>query len=87
MQDHTIVKNEQELMLREFVEEDSPVELLKRLQRMHSEAIQEPGTVSVCQRIVNQNEPCPCGSGKKFKLCCRSKVNKGAFEIESRTKK
>lgn len=87
MQDHTILKNGQELMRREFVEDDSRVELARRLEQMHRKAIREPGTVSVCQRIVNLNELCPCGSGKKFKFCCRCKVNKGSFQVESRAKK
>jgi len=25
---------------------------------------------------VGRNDPCPCGSGKKFKKCCESKVTK-----------
>ena len=35
-------------------------------------AIEDPGTVRVTTgRKVGRNEPCPCGSGKKFKKCCR----------------
>jgi len=26
---------------------------------------------------VGRNDPCPCGSGKKFKICCMDKVNQG----------
>lgn len=26
---------------------------------------------------VGRNEPCPCGSGKKYKKCCLNKVNEG----------
>ncbi len=25
------------------------------------------------ERQVGRNDPCPCGSGKKFKKCCMSK--------------
>jgi hypothetical protein len=25
---------------------------------------------------VGRNDPCPCGSGKKFKKCCESKATK-----------
>jgi hypothetical protein len=25
---------------------------------------------------TGRNDPCPCGSGKKFKKCCESKVTK-----------
>jgi hypothetical protein len=30
-------------------------------------------------RNVGRNDPCPCGSGKKFKKCCLPKVEQGAF--------
>lgn len=82
MQDHTIVKNNELLTFREFVEDDSPVELARRLERMHHKAIREPGTTCVVQRIINRTDPCPCGSGKIFKDCCRSKANQGRFQIE-----
>jgi SEC-C motif-containing protein len=29
-----------------------------------------PNTVVRVGRKVGRNEPCPCGSGKKYKLCC-----------------
>lgn len=25
------------------------------------------------EKTVNRNDPCPCGSGKKFKVCCMNK--------------
>jgi hypothetical protein len=28
---------------------------------------------------VGRNDPCPCGSGKKFKKCCESKMLGGRF--------
>ena len=30
----------------------------------------EVGTIYKTERRVGRNEPCPCGSGKKFKKCC-----------------
>ncbi|MBR57109.1 MAG: preprotein translocase subunit SecA [Myxococcales bacterium] len=34
-----------------------------------------PGqTVRRAQRKIGRNEPCPCGSGKKFKQCCMNKT-------------
>lgn len=39
-----------------------------------SEAVPEvsppEGTVQKAQAKVGRNDPCPCGSGKKFKKCC-----------------
>ncbi|MBN2380736.1 SEC-C domain-containing protein [candidate division WOR-3 bacterium] len=29
------------------------------------------------KRLVGRNDPCPCGSGKKFKRCCMSKAYEG----------
>src|SRR2546425_11569499 len=29
-----------------------------------------PSQVTAGRQKVGQNEPCPCGSGKKFKKCC-----------------
>jgi preprotein translocase subunit SecA len=29
----------------------------------------EPGTFVRSERKIGRNEPCPCGSGKKFKHC------------------
>lgn len=28
---------------------------------------------------VGRNEPCPCGSGKKYKRCCALKPQKGSW--------
>jgi len=33
---------------------------------------------SLVRRVkVGRNDPCPCGSGLKFKKCCISKVDQG----------
>ncbi len=31
---------------------------------------------------VGRNDPCPCGSGKKYKKCCEEKGNKKKFHAE-----
>jgi hypothetical protein len=30
---------------------------------------------------VGRNDPCPCGSGKKFKKCCESKLLGKKFQV------
>ncbi len=30
----------------------------------------DPRTVTVPRKKVGRNDPCPCGSGKKYKKCC-----------------
>lgn len=29
---------------------------------------------------VGRNDPCPCGSGKKFKKCCEEKIRHKKFD-------
>lgn len=31
---------------------------------------------------VGRNDPCPCGSGKKFKKCCEERLSKKKFNAE-----
>jgi hypothetical protein len=31
---------------------------------------------------VGRNDPCPCGSGKKFKKCCEEKVKHKKFDAQ-----
>ena len=33
-----------------------------------------PAPVRITAPKVGRNDPCPCGSGKKFKNCCLGKV-------------
>ncbi len=35
-----------------------------------STPVRKPGTVPVTSKKVGRNDPCPCGSGKKYKKCC-----------------
>jgi len=40
------------------------------LARKHREAFLRGEVKAISQRVVGRNDPCPCGSGKKFKKCC-----------------
>jgi hypothetical protein len=31
---------------------------------------------------IGRNDPCPCGSGKKYKKCCESKTKHKKFHAE-----
>lgn len=35
----------------------------------------DPTPTQRARRRVGRNDPCPCGSGKKFKRCCLGKAN------------
>ena len=37
---------------------------------LYSEGMMRPTTVVREGRKIGRNEPCPCGSGKKYKNCC-----------------
>jgi hypothetical protein len=41
-------------------------------QSLQSEAVLAQGTTSSGRQKIGRNDPCPCGSGKKFKKCCRN---------------
>ena len=44
-------------------------------ERKHMKEMLLPPTPLQTRRgKVGRNEPCPCGSGKKFKKCCLAKV-------------
>ena len=42
---------------------------------MRAVAAKSPGTPARAVK-VGRNAPCPCGSGKKFKKCCGSPLNR-----------
>jgi hypothetical protein len=36
------------------------------------------------EKVVGRNEPCPCGSGKKYKQCCLDKDEARAREARAK---
>ena len=65
-------------VVREFFGEEE--ESNKRTKMMDAyEKACDNKDVSEIKQVKNcmRNRPCPCGSGKKFKKCCISLVNKG----------
>ena len=34
------------------------------------EILLNPPKTRIAEKKVGRNEPCPCGSGKKYKICC-----------------
>ena len=45
-------------------------EYVKQLPGMDDELLPPPAAPIVAQDKHNRNDPCPCGSGKKYKKCC-----------------
>ena len=55
---------------REFVR-GLEADIRSRLQRRFTDAIADPNVAEIrTVPKIGRNEPCPCGSGKKFKHCC-----------------
>ena len=55
-------------------------EIERRQKEMQMQLNHQEGDEQPQQKKVARNEPCPCGSGKKYKNCCgRSGPKKGAF--------
>ena len=44
--------------------------VFSKLQRVESEVIHQKKQLPVKVVKIGRNEPCPCGSGKKYKKCC-----------------
>lgn len=65
--DEDEIKSRQERWRREEEEEEEELEYLKE-----DEEFLEPFTPE--KRKPGRNEPCPCGSGKKYKKCCMNKT-------------
>ena len=64
---HVQVKREEEVA--DLAPKDNP----KRLTMSHGREISEPEKNQPETRSapkIGRNDPCPCGSGKKFKQCC-----------------
>ncbi len=36
---------------------------------------------------IGRNDPCPCGSGKKYKKCCLNQIDRDVIETESRDRR
>ena len=45
-----------------------------------STPVKKPNSVPVTSKKVGRNDPCPCGSGKKYKKCCGAGQENGDSE-------
>jgi preprotein translocase subunit SecA len=43
---------------------------LEGLQMMTADGPSKPNQPVLAKKTVGRNDPCPCGSGKKYKKCC-----------------
>lgn len=49
-------------------------ELTARMDQRLGELNREQGETLVQRTKIGRNDPCPCGSGRKFKKCCISSL-------------
>ena len=63
-------------------EKESPEQFSERMLQAAQHKLRNPEVMKFHQIRLGRNEPCPCGSGKKFKKCCWGKLNQGEFEVK-----
>jgi uncharacterized protein YecA (UPF0149 family) len=73
-QDH---KKLDDISLKNRTTEDIEAEK-EMISKAHEEAAKEPEKyrLKAGAAAVGRNDPCPCGSGKKYKKCCELKAEK-----------
>lgn len=59
-----------------FAGYESKVQLKAAMDKRRTEVEAEGGKV-VKREKIGRNDPCPCGSGSKFKRCCINKFEAG----------
>ena len=84
---HADIENDRALprILREMRAhaEDSPWESLIPIRPPVEPVMGVGATVKRSMPKAGRNDPCPCGSGKKFKQCCEKKLRTGdVYEVE-----
>jgi len=62
--------------IQEFFKGETDEEVVAKMDARLNE-LQGKGHTLVRRVKIGRNEPCPCGSGLKFKKCCISKVDQG----------
>ncbi len=53
-----------------IVKKEAPAPTLTPMAKMASQPQRTPAPTRVAGKKIGRNEPCPCGSGKKYKHCC-----------------
>lgn len=70
---HQMPDGEERLLTRIFP--PSP-NLKERMEESYKEAMREETCQEVKQSFIEPDDPCPCGSRKKAKNCCASRIVK-----------
>jgi preprotein translocase subunit SecA len=57
-------------LLKQKPAQELPKARKKPMRYSHGDAVEKPETVRREGKKIGRNDPCPCGSGKKYKKCC-----------------
>jgi len=73
----TAKNNDMLIALNQFVPDlnDRLKHRYKNAKKMGGDLLKNQAPVTIQQEKVKPNEPCPCGSGKKYKKCCALMLN------------
>lgn len=66
--------------LKEYFEAKNESELMEKMD-IRLRTLQHQGHKLKNRQKIERNQPCPCGSGKKFKKCCIDKLNEGTYRL------
>jgi len=73
-------EEEAERIAKQIEDEQKAREAMMQLNLQDNVDIDAPQEDVVAEKRIARNDPCPCGSGKKYKQCCgKSGPKKGAF--------
>lgn len=63
---------------------ESDEQFVEALDKMFADIDKDfPSAEPAIKVKVGRNDPCPCGSGKKYKFCCMNKKNEAEQEVET----
>jgi preprotein translocase subunit SecA len=70
LREETLMTLSRVQLLRKRPAEELPKARRKPMQFSHGGSAEKPETVRREGKKIGRNDPCPCGSGKKYKKCC-----------------
>jgi uncharacterized protein YecA (UPF0149 family) len=68
---------------------EDPVELRRQSKKKHDRPtypndVLGPSKSAYREYRIGRNEPCPCGSGEKYKKCCLKSLKYEGYTLEKR---
>lgn len=67
---YDVTKNEEKYNEKRYCRKLAKLPEYLEMQYMDSEPEEKTQTPVVNEQKIGRNDPCPCGSGKKYKKCC-----------------